>query len=122
MSISSEHKPIQARVLPTLRPSAGRFCPARIQSNGVGFEPGVPPNTRAKIRSLILTGLYNTRVQKFNQCYAEGALLGQPRHLHTDICNILVLVNEFHIANRVEAVTLGVGGRLNPVSESCLTN
>ena len=38
------------------------------------------------------------------------ALLGQFRHLHTDINGISVLIIEFKNTNRNEAITLGVGG------------
>jgi type I restriction enzyme R subunit len=47
----------------------------------------VPPADRAKNRSLFFDDLLGTKLREFNPRYAEaeGALLGQFRHLHTDI-------------------------------------
>ena len=52
-----------------------------------GFDPEVPPADRAKNRSLFFDDLLDAKVREFNPRYAEaeGALLGQFRHLHTDI-------------------------------------
>ena len=49
--------------------------------------PEVPPADRAKNRSLFFDDLLDAKVREFNPRYsdAEGALLGQFRHLHTDI-------------------------------------
>lgn len=53
-----------------------------------GFDPDLPPtDRRAKNRSLFFDDLLDAKVREFNPLYAEaeGALLGQFRHLHADI-------------------------------------
>ena len=62
----------------SLRPRAHRFA---------FFDPAVPPADRAKNRSLFFDDLLDAKLREFNPRYAEGlgALLGQFRHLHTDI-------------------------------------
>ncbi len=47
----------------------------------------MPYADRAKARSLFFDALLDAKVREFNPRYAEaeGALLGQFRHLHTDI-------------------------------------
>jgi type I restriction enzyme R subunit len=51
------------------------------------FDPDVPPADRAKNRSLFFDDFLDAKLREFNPRYAkaEGALLGQFRHLHTDI-------------------------------------
>jgi len=51
------------------------------------FDPDVPPADHAKNRSLFFDDLLDAKVREFNLRYtdADGALLGQFRHLHTDI-------------------------------------
>ncbi len=65
--------------------SVGRLCPARKPSSGEG-----PPQLgigNYKTGSLFFDDLLDAKVREFNPRYAEaeGALLGQFRHLHTDI-------------------------------------
>jgi type I restriction enzyme R subunit len=52
-----------------------------------GFDREAAPEDRAKGRSLYFDDLLDKKVREFNPRYteAEGALLGQFRHLHTDI-------------------------------------
>ena len=52
-----------------------------------GFDSVVPVEDRARGRSLFFDDLLDAKVRVFNPCYyeAEGALLGQFRHLHSDI-------------------------------------
>jgi type I restriction enzyme R subunit len=52
-----------------------------------GFDPELPPGERAKNRTLFFDDLLDDKVREFNPRYAEpeGALLGQLRHLHSDI-------------------------------------
>ncbi len=52
-----------------------------------GVDPDVPPADRAKNRSLFFDDLLDAKVREFDPRYAEadGVLLGQFRHLHTDI-------------------------------------
>ena len=65
-----------------------------------GFDPDVPPADRAKNRSLFFDDLLDAKVREFNPRYAEaeGALLGQFRHLHTDIYGNREFVE--HLRNR----------------------
>ena len=65
-----------------------------------GFDPEVPPADRARNRSLFFDDLLDTKVREFNPRYieAEGALLGQFRHLHTDIYGNREFVE--HLRNR----------------------
>ena len=57
-----------------------------------GFDPDVPPADRAKNRSLFFDDLLDTKLREFNPRYAEaeGALLGQFRHLHYVIVHELL--------------------------------
>jgi hypothetical protein len=73
-----------------------------------GFEPDVPPANRAKIRSILFDDLLDAKMREFNPRYAEadGALLGQFRHLHTDISGHRELVGH-----------LGSPGRDAPTTE-----
>lgn len=65
-----------------------------------GFDPEVSPADRAKNRSLFFDDLLDAKVREFNPRYAEaeGALLGQFRHLHTDIYGNREFVE--HLRNR----------------------
>jgi type I restriction enzyme R subunit len=65
-----------------------------------GFDPEVPPADRAKNRSLFFDVLLDAKLREFNPRYAEaeGALLGQFRHLHTDIYGNREFVE--HLRNR----------------------
>ncbi|MBL9172668.1 MAG: HsdR family type I site-specific deoxyribonuclease [Verrucomicrobiales bacterium] len=65
-----------------------------------GFDPEVPPADRARNRSLFFDDLLDSKVREFNPRYAEaeGALLGQFRHLHTDIYGNREFVE--HLRNR----------------------
>ncbi|MBK7765064.1 MAG: HsdR family type I site-specific deoxyribonuclease, partial [Sulfuritalea sp.] len=65
-----------------------------------GFDPDVPPADRAKNRSLFFDDLLDAKLREFNPRYAEaeGALLGQFRHLHTDIYGNREFVE--HLRNR----------------------
>jgi type I restriction enzyme R subunit len=65
-----------------------------------GFDPEVPPADRARNRSLFFDDLLDAKVREFNPRYAEaeGALLGQFRHLHTDIYGNREFVE--HLRNR----------------------
>ena len=106
MPIPSEHKTVQARILeyaeaigwtfvsreeaeerragfPTrhTQENGGQECPHSVIG---GLEN--PPSVRAPL-SLFFDDLLDAKVREFNPRYAEaeGALLGQFRHLHTDI-------------------------------------
>ncbi len=87
MPTPTEQKTIQAQIL-TYAEAIGWTLVSREAAEQMrGFNPNVLPTDRTKNRSLFFADLLNTKVREFNPRYAEaaGALLGQFRHLHTDI-------------------------------------
>jgi type I restriction enzyme R subunit len=87
MSKPGEHKTVQARILAYAQEIGWTFVPREEAERRRGFEPDVPPAERAKNRTLFFDDLLDAQLRTFNPRYAEaeGALLGQFRHLHTDI-------------------------------------
>ena len=85
MPTPSEHKTVQARILAYPEAIGWTFVPRDEAEQRRGFDPAVPPADRANNRSLFFGDLLDAKVRQFNPRYAEGALLGQFRHLHTDI-------------------------------------
>jgi type I restriction enzyme R subunit len=87
MPIPGEHKTVQARILEYAEAIGWTLVPCEEAERRRGFDPAVPPAGRAKNRSLFFDDLLDAKVREFNPRYvkAEGALLGQFRHLHTDI-------------------------------------
>ena len=87
MSTPSEHKTVQARILGYAEAIGWTFVSREEAEQRRGFDPEVPPADRAKNRSLFFDYLLDAKLREFNPRYAEaeGALLGQFRHLHTDI-------------------------------------
>jgi type I restriction enzyme R subunit len=83
----SEHKTVQARILAYAEAIGWTVVSREEAERRRGFDPEVPPADRAKNRSLFFDDLLDTKVREFNPCYAEaeGALLGQLRHPHSDI-------------------------------------
>ncbi len=83
----SEHKTVQARILAYAEAIGWTFVSREEAERRRGFDPEVPLADRAKNRSLFFDDLLDSKVREFNPRYAEaeGALLGQFRHLHTDI-------------------------------------
>lgn len=83
----TEHKTVQARILGYAVAMGWTFVSREEGERRRGFDPGVPPAVRAKNRSLFFDDLLGTKLRQFNPPYldAEGALLGQFRHLNTDI-------------------------------------
>ena len=63
------------------------MCRARKPSNGAGLIRKSRPAVAPKNRSLFFDDLLDDKLREFNPRYAEaeGALLGQFCHLHTDI-------------------------------------
>ena len=95
-----EHKTVQARILAYAQ-NVGWTVVSREQAEPRrGFDPDVPPKDRAKGRSLFFDDLLDAKVREFNPRYAEaeGALLGQFRHLHSDIYGNRDFVE--HLRNR----------------------
>ncbi len=82
-----ERKTVQARILAYAEAIGWTFVPREEAEQRRGFDLEVPPAERAKNRSLFFDDLLDAKVRAFNPRYAEaeGALLGQFRHLHTDI-------------------------------------
>lgn len=76
------------------------MCLARKPSGGAGLIQACPPADRAKARSLFFDDLLSAKVREFNPRYAEaeGALLGQFRHVHSDIYGNRDFVE--HLRNR----------------------
>ena len=95
-----EHKTVQARILGYAEAIGWTFVSREEAEQRRGFDPEVPPADRAKNRSLFFDDLLDAKLREFNPRYAEaeGALLGQFRHLHTDIYGNREFVE--HLRNR----------------------
>jgi type I restriction enzyme, R subunit len=100
MSAPGEHKTVQARILGYAEAIGWAVVSREEAEQRRGFDPDVPPADRAKSRSLFFDDLLDATVREFNPRYAEaeGALLGQFRHLHTDIYGNREFVE--HLRNR----------------------
>jgi type I restriction enzyme R subunit len=100
MPTPGEHKTVQARILAYAEAIGWTFVSREEAEQRRGFDPEVPPADRAKNRSLFFDDLLDAKVREFNPRYAEaeGALLGQFRHLHTDIYGNREFVE--HLRNR----------------------
>ena len=87
MPTPGEHKTVQSRILEYAQASGWTFLSREEAERRRGFDPEVPPADRARNRSLFFDDLLDAKVREFNPRYAEaeGALLGQFCHLHTDI-------------------------------------
>ena len=87
MPTPGEHKTVQARILKYAEVIGWTVVSREEAEQRRGFDPDVPPADRARNRSLFFDDLLDAKVREFNPRYAEaeGALLGQFRHLHTDI-------------------------------------
>ena len=86
MPTPGEHKTVQARILEFAEAIGWTLVSREEAEQRRGFDPEVPPADRAKNRSLFFDDL-DAKLRKFNprNAEAEGALLGQFRHIHTDI-------------------------------------
>lgn len=100
MPTPGEHKTVQARILDYAEAIGWTFVPREEAEQRRGFDPTVPSADRAKNRSLFFDDLLDAKVREFNPRYAEaeGALLGQFRHLHADIYGNREFVE--HLRNR----------------------
>ena len=87
MPTPGEHKTVQARILAYAQEVGWCFVPREEAERRRGFDPDVQPADRAKNRSLFFDDLLNAKVREFNPHYAEaeGTLVGEFHHLHTDI-------------------------------------
>ena len=101
----TEHKTVQARILEYAEAVGWTIVPREEAEKRRG---GIPAPLRGKAEdrnvptplSLFFEELLDTKVREFNPRYAEaeGALLGQFRHLHTDIYGNREFVD--HLRNR----------------------
>jgi type I restriction enzyme R subunit len=100
MPTPGEHKTVQARILAYAEAIGWTVVSREEAERRRGFDPEVPPADRARNRSLFFDDLLDAKVREFNPRYAEaeGALLGQFRHLHTDIYGNREFVE--HLRNR----------------------
>jgi type I restriction enzyme R subunit len=100
MPTPREHKTVQARILAYAEAIGWTFVSREETEQRRGFDLDVPPADRAKNRSLFFDDLLDAKVREFNPHYAEaeGALLGQFHHLHTDIYGNREFVE--HLRNR----------------------
>ena len=100
MPTPGEHKTVQARILAYAEAIGWTIVSREEAEQRRGFDPEVPPADRARNRSLFFDDLLDAKVREFNRRYAEaeGALLGQFRHLHTDIYGNREFVE--HLRNR----------------------
>ena len=100
MSQPGEQKTVQSRILAYAEAVGWTIVPREEAEHRRGFDPGTPSVDRARNRSLFFDELLAAKVREFNPRYAEaeGALLGQFRHLHTDIYGNREFVE--HLRNR----------------------
>ncbi len=100
MPTPGEHKTVQARILGYAEAIGWTLVSREAAERRRGFDPAVPPADRAKNRSLFFDDLLDAKLREFNPRYAEaeGALLVQFRHLHTDIYGNREFVE--HLRNR----------------------
>lgn len=100
MPTPGEHKTVQARILDYAEAVGWTLVSREQAEQRRGFDPALPPADRAKGRSLFFDELLDVKVREFNPRYSEaaGALLGQLRHLHTDIYGNREFVE--HLRNR----------------------
>ncbi len=100
MTAPGEHKTVQARILEYAEAIGWTFVSREEAEQRRGFDPAVPPAEGAKNRSLFFDDLLDAKVRELNPRYthAKGALLGQFRHLHTDIYGNQDFVE--HLRNR----------------------
>lgn len=95
-----EHKTVQARILGYAEAIGWIFVSREEAEHRRGFDPDVPPADRARNSSLFFDDLLDAKLREYNPRYAEaeGSLLGQFRHLHTDIYGNREFVE--HLRNR----------------------
>lgn len=87
MPTPGEHKSVQSRILEYAEDIGWTFVSHKEAERRRGFDPEGATADRVKNRSLYFDDLLDAKVRELNPLYseAEGALLGQFRHLHTDI-------------------------------------
>ena len=100
MPTPGEHKSVQSRILAYAEAIGWTIVTQEQAEQRRNFDPEVPLSDRAKNRSLFFDDLLDAKVREFNPRFAEaeGALLGQFRHLHNDIYGNREFVE--HLRNR----------------------
>jgi len=100
MPTPSEHKTVQARILEYAEVIGWTLVAREEAEQRRGFDPDVPTADRARNRTLFFDDLLDIKVREFNPRYAEaeGALLGQFRHLHANIYGNREFIE--HLRNR----------------------
>jgi type I restriction enzyme R subunit len=87
MATPGEHKTVQSRILAYAEAIGWTVVPRATAEHRRGFDPNAPSAERARNRSLFFDDLLDAKLREFNPRYAEaeGALLGQLRHLPASI-------------------------------------
>ena len=100
MPTPGEHKTVQARILAYAEAIGWTVVSREEAEQRRGVERMKDEGGRMKSGSLFFDDLLDAKVREFNPRYAEaeGALLGQFRHLHTDIYGNREFVE--HLRNR----------------------
>jgi len=100
MSKPGEHKTVQARILAYAQEIGWTFVSREEAERRRGVERMKDEGGRMKGGSLFFDDVLDAKVREFNPRYAEaeGALLGQFRHFHTDIYGNREFVE--HLRNR----------------------
>ena len=91
-----EHKTVQSRILKYAQEIGWVFVPRAEAEARRGFDVGgTTPEERVRSASLYFDDMLYAKVKEFNPQYAEaeGALLGQFRHIHADIYGNREFVN-----------------------------
>jgi type I restriction enzyme R subunit len=78
------HKTVQARILAYAEANGWTLVSREEAEQRRGFDPEVPPADRAMNRSLFFNDLLDAKLGSLTRAM-PSALLGQFRHLHTDI-------------------------------------
>ena len=100
MPTPSEHKTVQTRILTYAQNVGWAFVPREEAEQRRGVDTIKNEELGIRNSSLFFDDLLDAKVREFNPRYseAEGALLGQFRHLHTDIYGNREFVE--HLRNR----------------------
>jgi type I restriction enzyme R subunit len=87
MPTPGEHKTVQGRILAYAEAIGWTVVSRQEAERRRGFDPTAPAEERARHRSLFFDDLFDAQLRRFNPRYAEaeGALLGQWRHLPASI-------------------------------------
>jgi type I restriction enzyme R subunit len=96
MAKPTEHKTVQGRILKYAQEIGWTYVARDEAEKRRGFDlTGANPEERTRSGSLYFDGILFAKAKEFNPAYleAEGALLGQFRHIHADIYGNREFVN-----------------------------